>query len=126
MRLLLAEDSKYHRNYLVKALREEGYVVDTAVDGKQGLALAMEENYDGIILDVMMPILDGFELLKTLRKQGNQTPIMMISALTRTCDRRQGSQLGANDYLVKPFSLEEVLGRVSALVSDQVLASSSE
>jgi DNA-binding response OmpR family regulator len=116
MRLLLAEDSKHHRNYLAKVLRQEGYAVDTAPDGEEGLFLATENTYDAIILDVMMPKLDGFEVLKKLRDQGCRTHIMMLTARTHVADRVGGLQLGADDYLVKPFALEELLARVQALV----------
>ncbi|MGK0186056.1 MAG: DNA-binding response OmpR family regulator [Verrucomicrobiales bacterium] len=116
MRLLLAEDSKHHRNYLAKVLRQEGYAVDTAPDGEEGLLLATTNTYDAIILDVMMPKMDGFEVLQTLREQGCATHVLMLTARTHINDRVAGLQMGADDYLVKPFALEEMLARVQALV----------
>jgi two-component system OmpR family response regulator len=115
MRVLVVEDEPRLLRNLAKALREEGYAVDTAEAGDDGLFKAETYNYDAIILDVMLPRLDGWEVLERLRKL-KQTPVMMLTARDGPKDRVRGLDTGADDYLVKPFDLPELLARVRALI----------
>jgi two-component system OmpR family response regulator len=100
---------------LAKALREEGYAVDTALNGEDGLFKAENTDYDCIVLDVMLPVLDGWQILERLRAR-KQTPVLMLTARDAGSDRVQGLDLGADDYLVKPFDLPELLARLRALI----------
>jgi DNA-binding response OmpR family regulator len=115
MRLLVVEDSNRLRESIVLALRRSGYAVDATGDGREGLEMAEDHPYDAAILDVMLPSLDGFTILKTLRASGNRTPVMFLTARDAVADRVAGLRGGADDYLVKPFALEELLARVEAL-----------
>jgi two-component system OmpR family response regulator len=115
MRILVVEDEPRLQRNLAKALREEGYAVDTADAGDDGLFKAETYDYDAIVLDVMLPGLDGWEVLKRLRKQ-KQTPVLMLTARDATTDRVRGLDTGADDYLVKPFDLTELLARLRALI----------
>jgi DNA-binding response OmpR family regulator len=115
MRLLVVEDSTRLRTTVSKALRRSGYVVDEASDGEDGLWQAQAHDYDGIILDVMLPKRSGLELLTDLRAKGKETPILLLTALSEVEDRVAGLRKGADDYLCKPFALEELLARVDAL-----------
>jgi DNA-binding response OmpR family regulator len=115
MRLLIVEDSSRLRASVAKALRRCGYVVDESEDGEDGLWRAQEFAYDGLILDLMLPKMDGLDVLAALRKQGNETPTLLLSARNEVADRVAGLRLGADDYLGKPFALEELLARVDAL-----------
>jgi two-component system, OmpR family, response regulator len=115
MRILVVEDEPDLLRGLSKALREEGYAVDTAPDGEDGLFKATETAYDAIVLDVMLPKLDGFEVLEQLR-QNRSTPVLMLTARNRTPDRVRGLDTGADDYLAKPFDLDELLARLRALI----------
>ena len=115
MKILVVEDEPRLQRNLAKALREEGYAVDAADDGADGLFKAEAHDYDAIILDVMLPNLDGWELLARLRKQ-KPTPVLMLTARDTPCDRVRGLDTGADDYLVKPFDLSELLARVRALI----------
>ena len=115
MRLLVVEDEPRLLRSLAKALREEGYAVDTAEAGDDGLYKAESYNYDAIILDIMLPRLDGWEILERLRKQ-KQTPVLMLTARDGSKDRVRGLDTGADDYLVKPFDLPELLARLRALI----------
>jgi two-component system OmpR family response regulator len=115
MRILVVEDEPRLQRNLAKALREEGYAVDTAGDGDDGLFKAETYDYDAIVLDVMLPKLDGWELLARLRKQ-KQTPVLMLTARDATSDRVRGLDTGADDYLIKPFDVSELLARVRALI----------
>lgn len=115
MRLLIVEDEKKLAIYLHKGLTEGGFVVDTAANGVDGLHLAMEEDYDAIVLDAMLPGIDGFSLLTALR-QSKRTPILMLTAKVSVEDRVRGLQSGADDYLVKPFAFSELLARIRALI----------
>lgn len=116
MKLLLAEDEKEYCRALCAMLERANYSVDAAHDGEQALALAREGHYDGMILDIMMPKKDGLEVLRTLRAEGCDTPVMMLTARTRMDDRISGYDAGADDYLPKPFHAEEFLARVRALL----------
>lgn len=115
MRILVVEDEPRLLRNLAKALREEGYAVDTADAGDDGLYKAEINNYDAIVLDIMLPRLDGWEVLARLRKQ-KQTPVLMLTALDGTRDRVRGLDSGADDYLVKPFDLSELFARLRALI----------
>lgn len=115
MRILVVEDEPRLLKNLAKALREEGYAVDTAEAGDEGLYKAEMYNYDAIVLDVMLPRLDGWEILGKLRKQ-KQTPVLMLTARDGSKDRVRGLDTGADDYLVKPFDLPELLARLRALI----------
>ena len=116
MKLLLAEDEKEYCRVLSVMLERSHYSVDTAHDGADALALALQGHYDGIILDIMMPKMDGLEVLRALRAAGIDTPVMMLTAKTRLDDRISGYDAGADDYLPKPFHAEEFLARVRALL----------
>src|SRR5882724_1674639 len=115
MRILVVEDEPRLLKSLAKALREEGYAVDTAEAGDDGLFKAETYNYDAVVLDVMLPRLDGWEVLARLRKL-KQTPVLMLTARDATKDRVKGLDTGADDYLVKPFDLPELLARLRALI----------
>ena len=115
MRVLVVEDERKTADYLQKALTENGYVVDVARDGIDGRHLACEGEYDLVVLDVMLPGLDGFGVLAALRKS-KETPVLMLTARDKVDDRVRGLQGGADDYLVKPFAFSELLARVQALL----------
>ena len=116
MKVLLIEDFDLIRDSVAQGLREAGFAVDTAPDGEQGLWLARAADYDVIILDLMLPRLDGLSLLKKLREEGSRTHVLILTARDRSEDRVEGLNLGADDYLVKPFVFAELLARVRALV----------
>lgn len=115
MRLLVIEDELPMRTALVETLKAEDYRVISAADGIVGLELACTETFDLVLLDVMMPGLDGFAVCKELRRRGRDVPVLMLTAKGRVDDRVEGLDCGADDYLVKPFSLRELLARVRAL-----------
>jgi two-component system OmpR family response regulator len=115
MRLLVIEDEADLLASLAKALREEGYAVDTAADGEEGLYKAESWDYDAIVLDVMLPKLDGWTILRRLRAS-KKTPVLMLTARDAARDRVRGLDTGADDYVVKPFDLEELFARLRALI----------
>lgn len=115
MKLLVVEDEKRMLELLRKGLQEEGHIVSCAVDGKEGLELARSEDFDVIILDVMMPKLDGYGLAERLRSEKIPTPILMLTAKDTVQDVIHGLDLGADDYLTKPFSFQELLARLRAI-----------
>jgi len=115
MRILIVEDEPDLLRALAQALREEGYAVDTATDGEDGLFKAESWEYDAVVLDVMLPKLDGWEFLRRLRK-AKKTPVLMLTARDQTRDRVRGLDTGADDYVVKPFDLPELLARLRALI----------
>ena len=115
MRLLVVEDEPDLLLGLTRALRKQGYAVDTAADGEDGLYKAQNTNYDAIVLDVMLPKLDGWEILERVRTT-KATPVLMLTARDATKDRVRGLDGGADDYLVKPFDLDELLARLRALI----------
>lgn len=116
MKLLVVEDEPKLNKALVQGLRQQGYVVDFAFDGEEGERIARSSEYDLLILDVMLPKLDGFGLCKRLREAGKMTPILFLTAKDAIEDRVIGLDLGADDYLVKPFSFEELSARVRTLL----------
>jgi hypothetical protein len=115
MRVLLVEDSARLQQTVGDALRRSGYAVDVSGDGEDGLWRAENNDYDVIVLDIMLPKMDGLTLLKTLRKNGKPTHVLLLTARDRVEDRVSGLRSGADDYLVKPFALEELLARVETL-----------
>ncbi|WP_331346871.1 response regulator transcription factor [Cellvibrio sp. UBA7661] len=115
MKILIIEDDPKIRTYVGKGLKEAGHVVDLAEDGESGLHLCMNEKYDVLIVDRMLPKLDGLSLIKTLRGSGNLTGVLILSALGDVDDRVAGLRSGGDDYLVKPFAFVELLARVEAL-----------
>lgn len=119
MRLLIIEDELPMRTALAETLTAEGYRVQSAADGTSGLELACTGSFDLILLDVMMPGLDGYAVCKELRKRGRTMPVLMLTAKGQIDDRVDGLDSGADDYLVKPFSLKELLARVRALLRRQ-------
>ena len=125
MRLLLAEDERDLNRILSKRLSEEGYGVDSCFDGAEALDYLRAADYDGAILDVMMSKADGFSVLARLRAEGITTPVLFLTARDTVEDRVHGLDLGASDYLVKPFSMAELLARVRALLRQGSGASSS-
>lgn len=115
MRILIVEDEPDLLRALAQALREEGYAVDTAAEGEEGLYKAENSDYDAIVLDVMLPKLDGWQILQRLRKR-KKTPVLMLTARDQSADRVRGLDTGADDYVVKPFDLPELLARLRALI----------
>lgn len=120
MRLLLVEDEPDLLTVVGQSLREQGYAVDTADNGRDGLFKAVDGHYDAIILDIMLPQLDGWSVLKQLRTQGHKVPVLVLTAKDALTDRVTGLDLGADDYLVKPIELDELHARIRALVRRSV------
>ena len=116
MRILIVEDARQLARSLAQGLSEEGFSVDLAHDGEEGLHLASEIAYDAIVLDRMLPVLDGLTVLRTLRGKGVRTPVLFLTALGEVRDRVEGLDVGGDDYLVKPFAFEELLARLRALL----------
>lgn len=115
MKLLIVEDDKEGGAYLRKALKEAGHAVDLAAEGREGLLLAAGEPYDVIVLDRMLPGIDGLAILRTIRASGVKTPVLLLTALGGIDDRVEGLEAGGDDYLVKPFATAELLARINAL-----------
>lgn len=116
MRILLVEDEKKVAKFIQQGLEEEHYAVDVAHDGEKGLQMALNENYDVLILDVMLPKMNGLDLIKTVRAKHKTTPTLMLTAKTATEDKVAGLDSGADDYLTKPFAFEELVARVRSLL----------
>lgn len=116
MKLLLVEDERKTRDYVKKGLSESGFVVDVASDGEDGLHLALSGNYDVIILDVLLPRQDGWSVLSELRRGGIETPVLFLTARDSIAERVRGLELGADDYLVKPFAFSELLARLRTVL----------
>lgn len=120
MRVLLAEDDRRIANFVSKGLRENSYAVDVVNNGEDALYQISISDYDLIVLDVMMPLKDGFEVCRELRNDGNKTPILMLTARDAVEDRIFGLDFGADDYLIKPFEFGELLARLRALLRRQI------
>ncbi|HAX17081.1 MAG TPA: DNA-binding response regulator [Actinobacteria bacterium] len=116
MRLLLVEDQKKLVTYLKKGLENNSFAVDFSYDGKKGLELALYGDYDLIILDIMLPEMDGIQVCKSLRAKKIDTPVLMLTAKDAIADKVEGLYTGADDYLTKPFSFDELLARIAALL----------
>ncbi len=119
MRILVVEDEKDLNNIIVKKLSSVGYSVDACFDGEEALHYIELTEYDAIILDVMLPKLDGFAVIKKIRQNNINTPVIFLTARDTIADRVSGLDLGANDYLVKPFSFEELMARIRAMTRQQ-------
>jgi len=116
MKLLVVEDDREAAAYLVKGLGESGHVVDRAGDGDSGLEMALSGSYDALIVDRMLPRRNGLDLIQALRKAGQRTPVLILSALGEVDDRVEGLTAGGDDYLTKPYAFSELLARLQALV----------
>ncbi|MES2705682.1 MAG: heavy metal response regulator transcription factor [Verrucomicrobiota bacterium] len=116
MRILIIEDERRSREFLAKGLAENGFVADTAEDGQAGLYLIEDRQYDLVVLDVMLPALDGWGVLRAMRAKGIETPVLFLTARDTVPDRVKGLELGADDYLVKPFAWAEFLARLRTLL----------
>ena len=116
MRILLVEDDLEIASFILKGLKEAGFAVDHAIDGEDGLHMALYEPYDAAIIDIMLPKLDGLTLIEELRRKKVDTPVIILSAKRSIDDRIKGLQTGSDDYLIKPFSFSELLARVQALI----------
>ena len=116
MRLLIAEDEKDLNKILTERLKEEHYSVDSCYDGQEALDYLASAEYDAVILDIMMPVTDGLSVLKAMRRKNDSTPVLLLTAKDSIEDRVQGLDAGANDYLVKPFAVEELLARIRVLL----------
>lgn len=115
MRLLLAEDERDLNRLITKKLTSAGYSVDSFFDGEEAIHVLSYTDYDGVILDIMMPKADGFAVLRSLRERGKTTPVLFLTARDAIADRVRGLDSGANDYLVKPFAFDELLARIRAM-----------
>ena len=115
MRILVAEDDDRTANYLVRGLTESGHIVDRVADGETALAMALEGIYEALVLDRMLPAMDGVTLVRRLREQDPRTPVLMLSAVASTVDRVEGIRAGCDDYLAKPYMFAELLARLEAL-----------
>jgi DNA-binding response OmpR family regulator len=124
MRLLIVEDEKTLANLIKKGFEEEGFAVDVAYDGEDGLYFAQNNVYDCIVLDIMLPIIDGISLLKELRDKNNSTPVIMLTAKDTIKDKILGLDSGSDDYLTKPFLFEELLSRTKAIIRRRYATSS--
>jgi two-component system OmpR family response regulator len=116
VRVLIIEDDKDVSSYIKQGLAQAGWNVDVADNGKDGLLLATTENYDALVVDRMLPGVEGLTLIRTLRASDNETPVLVLSALGEVDDRVKGLQAGGDDYLVKPFAFSELLARLEALI----------
>src|SRR3990167_803889 len=116
MKILIIEDEPKTGKFLKKGLTEAGFVADVAADGRDGLHLALTESYDLVVLDVMLPGIDGWGVLREMRRATKQVPVLFLTARDQVDDRVKGLELGADDYLVKPFAFSELLARVRTLL----------
>ena len=116
MRILLVEDDLETARFILKGLKEEGFVVDHAMDGETGLHLGLFEPYDAAVIDLMLPKLDGITLIENLRLKGIKIPVLILSAKSSVDDRVKGLQIGGDDYLIKPFAFSELVARIKALI----------
>ena len=125
MRILVAEDERDMNQVIVRRLVWEGYTVDACYDGQEAMDYLTGAEYDGVILDVMMPRMDGFEVVRAMRAQGNTTPVLFLTTRDTLADKVAGLDLGGDDYLVKPFQFEELLARLRAMTRRQAGAPSN-
>lgn len=116
MRILLVEDDSQIASFVLRGLKEAGFAVDHAGDGQTGLSMATANEYDALIVDLMIPQIDGLSLIETLRGQGHETPILILSAKGSVGDKVRGFESGSDDYVTKPFSFAELLARLQALI----------
>lgn len=116
MRVLLVEDDSKIASFILKGLRAEGFAVDHAADGQDGLHMVLTEPYDAAIVDVMLPKISGLKLIEDMRRERRNTPVIILSAKAEVDDRIKGLQIGADDYLTKPFAFSELLARLQALI----------
>lgn len=116
MRVLVVEDDKKIAAFVVKGLKQSGFAADHAADGEEGLLMASSVNYDATIVDLMLPKLDGLNLIQKIRAQGSRVPVLILSAKASVDDRVKGLHVGGDDYLTKPFAFSELLARVQALI----------
>ena len=116
MRILLVEDDGKIASFIIKGLRAEGFAVDHALNGQDGLHLALTEPYDAAIIDIMLPKMNGLKLIENMRREKINTPVIVLSAKGEVDDRVKGLQIGADDYLTKPFAFSELLARLQALI----------
>ena len=123
MRILIAEDERDLNHILTERLRKEHYSVDACFDGQEALDYLEGAEYDALILDIMMPVMDGLTLLKKIRSRGNPIPVLLLTAKDSIEDRVRGLDAGANDYLVKPFAFEELLARIRVMLRKNTAAS---
>ena len=126
MKLLVIEDEKKVANFIMQGLREENYDIETAHDGEEGLEMALGGDYDGIVLDLMMPKRDGISLLRELRARGMNTPVLILTAKGTTQDKIIGLDSGADDYLAKPFHFEELTARIRSMLRRSVVEKSTQ
>lgn len=115
MKILIAEDETHLNEIMTRQLKDNGYQTDACLDGEEALDYLSVEEYDAVILDIMMPKVDGLQVLTKMRQRGNSTPVLLLTALDRIEDRVRGLDLGADDYLTKPFAFEELLARIRVL-----------
>ncbi|MHB8337336.1 MAG: response regulator [Ignavibacteriaceae bacterium] len=116
MKILIVEDEKKVASFIKKGMEEEYFTADIALDGKEGLKMATSEDYDAIIMDIMLPFIDGISLLKEIRKREIITPVLMLTVKDSLKDKVEGLDAGADDYLTKPFAFEELVARIRALL----------
>ena len=116
MRILVVEDDDKIASFLAKGLKQSGFSVDTASDGEEALSLCRSVNYDSVVLDIMLPKLDGLSVLRTIRREKKLVPVLLLSAKASVDNRVTGLQAGADDYLTKPFAFSELLARLQALI----------
>ena len=125
MRILVAEDERDLNRILVEKLTRSGYTVDTCYDGAEAIHVLAYTEYDAVILDIMMPKADGYEVLRSIRNRGKATPVLFLTAKDSTSDRVKGLDSGANDYLTKPFAAPELLARIRAMTRTQMTQNTS-
>jgi len=123
MHILLIEDDDVVGEFVARSLREHGHTVDTTRDGREGLMMGAAQTYDAMIIDRMLPGLEGLAIIRTLRASGNQTPALILTTKTQVADRVEGLEAGGDDYLVKPFAFTELYARLNALVRRPPIAS---
>ena len=126
MRILVVEDARDMNHLIVKMLKKAGYSVDGCFDGQEALEYLLGADYDAILLDVMLPKLDGYQLLQQLRSKGVDTPVLFLTARDAVADRVKGLDLGADDYLVKPFDFDELLARIRAMTRKRAGSKSNQ